>query len=176
MRRDALRRLALACIAVTVSFFLFAPAISSALVTRGDEFLSRAQTRKAVLYYRRGLALDPRSGTALDRYLFFGMQHRTASSVKECARMASAYLAMRPTDSLILVDRALCRQFMRQDAAAGSDFERAARVNEDPRYFTLAGWAAKRAGNSRQARRLFRLALRVDPGFRPALFALARFR
>ncbi|MDP9110781.1 MAG: hypothetical protein M3M96_04030, partial [Candidatus Eremiobacteraeota bacterium] len=125
-------------------------------------------------YYRRGLALNPRSGTALDRYLFFGMQHRTSSSMKECVEMASAFLVDHPLAALILVDRALCRQFMRQDAAAGSDFERAARVTADPRYFTLAGWAAKRNGNAREARRLFRLALRADFRFRPARFALAR--
>lgn len=174
MRTAALRRLAIASFGAAASLVLFAPVISSALVTRGDEFLYRSQVAKARLYYRRAFALNPRSGSALDRYVFFGLQIRTQASLEECVGMTSVYLSSRPRNGIVLADRALCHQFLAQDDQARDDFERAARVTGDPRYYTLAGWAAQRHGRTRDARRLFRLALHAYPGFRPAQSALAR--
>jgi tetratricopeptide (TPR) repeat protein len=168
------RRFCVAAAAVALAGWLFAPQIADGLVVRGDDFMYRNASADAMNRYERALTIDPRNAAATDRIVFTGMELRTAQSLRRAVDVATAYLDRRPHDTVILADRALCYLIQRRYALARSDFERAATLARDPRYFVFAGWAAQHAHDRRHARDLWTRALAIDPHYRPALSALER--
>ncbi|MDQ2871524.1 MAG: hypothetical protein M3R35_00160 [Candidatus Eremiobacteraeota bacterium] len=166
------RRFAVGLTGVLLAAVLFRAQIGSALIVRGDDFLYRNDTAQARRYYARALRVDPDSRAAADRFAFFGMQMRTRQSFTSSIAIATTYLKGHPNDTTLLVDRALGYLAERRFQPAQADFERAARLTRDPRFYTFAGWAARRNGASNRARALWRTALRMHPGYRPAVRAL----
>lgn len=167
-----LRRFAIAAVALVLAFVLFRSQVAQALIVRGDEFLYRGNTPAALERYQRALALMPESQTAADRYAFLSLQQNTPSSLRRAITIAGRYLRRHPGDAVLLTDRALCYLHQKRYALAQNDFERAARSSRSPESFVFAGWAAEHAGRAKSARTLWRLALSVRHGYRPALIAL----
>jgi tetratricopeptide (TPR) repeat protein len=168
-----LRRFAIAAVALALAFVLFRPQVAQALIVRGDEFLYRGNTSAALERYQRALALMPESQTAADRYAFLSLQRNTPSSLRRAITIAGRYLRRHPDDAVLLTDRALCYLHQKRYALAQNDFEHAARSSHAPESFVFAGWAAEHAGRAKSARTLWRLALAVRRGYRPALIALS---
>jgi tetratricopeptide (TPR) repeat protein len=171
-----LRRFAIAAIALTLAFVLFRSQVAQALIVRGDEFLYRGNTAAALERYQRALVLMPQSQTAADRYAFLSLQQNTPASLQRAITIAGRFLRRHQDDAVLLNDRALCYLHQKRYALAQKDFERAARSSNAPESFVFAGWAAEHAGRMKSARTLWRLALSVRRGYRPALIALAEHR
>lgn len=168
------RRFALASISLAMSTLLFRSDIAQGLVVRGDDYVYRNDSGEAMIRYERALSIDPDNGPAVDRMVFLRMEQRTPASLAQGDAIATRYLRTHPRDPAVLADRALCRLIQRRYNAAQPDFQRAAEITRDPRYFTFAGWAALRARDRLAARRLWRAALAVDARFAPARDALER--
>jgi tetratricopeptide (TPR) repeat protein len=162
--------------ALALAGWLFAPQIADGLVVRGDDFMYRNAPKEAMRRYERALLIDNRNAAAADRIAFVGMQMRTPQSLRRAVNVATAYLANRPNDAVILADRALCYLIERRYAPALTDFQRAGTLQRDPRYFVFAGWAASHEHDRRHARALWRMALAIDPHDIPARSALDRWR
>lgn len=167
------RRACVAAFALAASAVLFRSQVADALVVRGDDFLYRGDRAAALLHYKRALSIDGHSEAAADRFVFIEMQQRTGKSLRDAVAVSTVALSAQPHDAVLLADRALCLLLLRRYDAARSDFESAARINDDARYYTFAGWASFHAGNLIAARALWRAALRADPRFRAASMALA---
>lgn len=167
------RRFAIALVALTASALCFRSQIAAALVVRGDEFMNRNAIPQAIARYQRALTIDRDNANAADRLVFASLEARTPALLRSGIGIATQYLVRHPHDATLLADRGLCYLAERRYAAAGPDFERAARFLKDPRYFTFAGWAARRAGDDARARMLWRAALAIDAHFVPARTALA---
>jgi hypothetical protein len=120
------------------------------------------------------MRLDPNSEVAVDRFVFFGIQERSAEVLNESAAVASSYIATHPEDGLVRVDRALCFEILKRHGAAATDFAIAASRLHSAKYYTFAGWARYRAGDRREARMLWNSALSIQRAYRPALRALQK--
>jgi tetratricopeptide (TPR) repeat protein len=170
------RRLSVAVVAVAIAAWVFSPQIAGGLVVRGDDFLYRNAWSQAMHRYERALKFDRENSEAADRIAFLGMELRTPQSLHRAIEVATAYLSRRPGDATILADRGLCYLIQRRYALAGADFERAARLQNDPQYFAFAGWSAYHSRDWRRARTLWRQALAIDPHYAPARDALEHLR
>lgn len=167
------RRFAVAFLALLCAAAIFKGQIASALVIRGDDYLYRGDRAHALERYRRAMSLAPAFSVAADRFVFVMMQQHTRDSLNQAIAVATGYLHAHPHDSDLLTDRALCYLHLRRYAFAQRDFERAAHEAHAPSDYVFAGWAAQRAGHARIARALWRRALLVRPGYRPAIIALS---
>lgn len=168
------RLAAAACAALFAAALLLRPQISDALVQRGDASFERSAGGDALRYYDRALRLNPDSQTAADRYVFALLQRHGTAAVNRAVAAADAYLERHPGDAQILADRAMCYLLLKRYAAARSDFAAAAPVTHEPRYYVFAGWLARHERDAQGARRLWRLALKLDAHYAPALAALAK--
>ncbi len=173
---SALRRFAIAVLSIAISAVLFHTQLAGALIVRGDEMLVRNSYDGAINRYRRALWLDSSSSIAADRFMFVSLQRRTPQALSSAIGVASAYLAKRHDEPTLLFDRGLCQLLLRRYGAALLDFDRAAHLTRDPQEYAFAGWAAKRSGKLSQAVNLWNAALRLRPGYRPALAALAEVK
>ena len=158
--------------ALLAAAMLFRPQVSTAVVTRGDEFLYRSDLAGARKYYARAILIDPNNGVAVDRLAFFGMQLRTPASLQSSLAVTEAYLAKHPDDANVRADRGLCLQILKRYRLAAREFAIAASQAHDARYYTFAGWDALRSGDRTAARKFWQLALNAQPQFSPALGAL----
>ncbi len=172
-RRLTLRRLAVATIAVLCAAPIVRPAISSALVTRGDTLLYARDTR-ALEKYRLALRIDPTNLDAADRYVFAAFLNRRRAELEEAINLAGVFLTRDPSDAALRMDRALCLQLLKRYAAARVDFEWVGRQRADVQALALAAADAKKTGDWATARRLLLLANRTDPTYIPVRAALAR--
>jgi tetratricopeptide (TPR) repeat protein len=168
------RRVILALAALFLSALAFRSQISQAVVVRGDDMLYRNRLDAARDRYRRALAIDPSSETAVDRYVFASMERRTPNALAQAISIASTFLKSHPKDGPLLADRALCYLLQHRYRQALNDFRDAAARMRDPRYYVFAGWCARRLGERSDARSLWEAALMIRSGFRPALAALRR--
>jgi tetratricopeptide (TPR) repeat protein len=168
------RRLALALLSLLLCACFFRGAVSVALVTRGDGFFQKGQLERARVYYARALFFDRGSTVAADRFAFAGFELRTPDAIGSSLRVASQALALAPNDVKLLEDRGLLYQLARRYRLARPDFERAASLSNDSRWYHLAAWASYRSGDSGAARKLWHAALSSDPSFAPARLALAK--
>jgi tetratricopeptide (TPR) repeat protein len=171
-----LRRIALALCGIATAAWILRPQISDALVARGDEFLYRADARRALEFYRRALGVDGDDGAAADRFAFVAAMLRDSSANAEALRETSAYLQRHPDDMIVRMDRAMAYRAAGISQAALSDFSLVGARTNDPRAFTFAGYAAERSGDAPLARRLWRAALALQPAFIAAQRALERKR
>jgi tetratricopeptide (TPR) repeat protein len=169
-----LRRTVLALLGIVVSAGILRPQISDALVVRGDEFLYRADAARALDYYRRALAVDGDDGAAVDRFAFVATMVRDARVNAEALRETSAYLQRHPDDAIVRMDRAMAYRAAGIARGALADFALVGARTNDPRALTFAGYAAQRSGDAALARRLWRAALALQPGFVAAKRALER--
>lgn len=167
------RRFAVALVALILGALLFRAQLAQSLVVRGDDFMYRGQSARALSRYSRALYFDPSLGLAADRFVFLAMQLRDKDSLKSAFEVANRYLARNPDDAGVLSDRAMCYLVERQYGRARADFERAAHLQRNARDYVFAGWAAVHSGDVNGARTLWHVALAVDPQFRPAALALA---
>ena len=169
-----LRRTALALLGIAAAAWILRPQISDALVVRGDEFLYRSDSKRALDYYRRALAVDGDDAAAADRFAFVAAMTRDVRANAEALREASAYLRRHPDDAIVRMDRAMAYRAAGYSGAALADFSLVGALTNDPRAFTFAGFAAERSGDPRLARRMWRAALALQPGFVAAKRALGR--
>lgn len=167
------RRFAIAFGALAIAGVLFHQQVAVALVVRGDDYLYRGETAQALERYRRAIVMAPLSQTATDRFVFISMQRNTQASLHAGVLAATHYLSARPEDDVVLSDRALCYLREKRYVQAESDFERAAQVSGAPEAYVFAGWAAQHSGRRYAARALWKKALSVRAGYKPALLALA---
>jgi tetratricopeptide (TPR) repeat protein len=170
------RRVLVVATALAISAVLFHHQIASALVTRGDEFLVRANLARASIFYARALAFDPTSVLAADRMAFASYQLRTPEALLSSIRIVTTTLQAHPNEPYLLYDRGVCYRDLGLFHEAQSDFALAGVTTHDPRMLQLAGWAAFHAGNRNAARIYWRNALRLDPRFELARRALMRTR
>ncbi|HTZ55225.1 MAG TPA: hypothetical protein VMB20_09160 [Candidatus Acidoferrum sp.] len=173
--RLSARRIMLVLIAITVSVPILRPAISSALVTRGDSLLF-ARDARAMEKYRLALAVDPENIDAADRYVFAAFLSRRRPMLDEAVQLAGDVLARNQGDAALRMDRALCLQLLKRYAAAQKDFEWVGRHRSDVQALALAAADARKRGQQFAARRLLLLAHRMDPNYVPVRLALARSR
>jgi tetratricopeptide (TPR) repeat protein len=169
-----LRRTALALLGIAAAACILRPQISDALVVRGDEFLYRADPRRALDYYRRALAVDADDGAAADRFAFVAAMIRDPRADAEALRETSVYLQRHPDDAVVRMDRAMAYRAAGISGAALADFSLVGALTGDPRAFTFAGYAAVRRGDARLARRMWHAALALQPRFVAAKHALER--
>lgn len=168
------RRFIVAIASVAASAWLFRGQVSSALVTRGDDFVQMGRPQQALAYYHRALVLDRGSTLAAERYAFTGLLIKSRSSLESAVAIASEALREEPGNEAILTDRALCLNSLGRFHDAMRDFEQLARKTDDARYYEFAAQAARRAGERRRARALFIAVLERRPGFPAAERELAR--
>lgn len=166
------RRFLVAFLAIACAGVLFRAQVADALVIRGDDYLYRGDPVDALERYRRALSLMPSLQVAADRYVFVSMEEHTAPALRRATDLAGSYLRSHPSDAVLLADRALCYLHLHRYVLAQRDFEKAAQVSRAPGNYVFAGWAALRAGRTPQAKALWRRALRLHAGYRPALIAL----
>lgn len=171
-----LRRFAVAVFALSCASVLFRTQVADALVIRGDEYMYRGDRIAALERYKRALTIAPGLEVAADRYVFVSLERQTPSSLRAAIAVADRYLRRHPSDAAVLSDRALCYLHLQRYGLAQQDFERAAKATHEANDYVFAGWAAARAGHLRQADGLWREALRVHPGYRPAMAALSERR
>jgi tetratricopeptide (TPR) repeat protein len=171
--RRSLRRLSVACIALALAVPLVRPAISSALVTRGDALLY-ARDARAKEKYRLALEIDPANVDAADRYLFVSFLSRDPQDLDDGIHLATTILAYDRGDATLRMDRALCLQLRGRYAQARVDFERVGKERGDVQALVLAAADAKRVGDAHAGHRLLLLAHRLDPKYAPVRIALAR--
>jgi tetratricopeptide (TPR) repeat protein len=168
------RRFGIALLSLALCAYFFRGAVSVALVTRGDGFFQKGRLEHARMYYARALFFDRASTLAADRFAFAGIELRTPQAITSSLAVASEALARSPNDVKLLQDRGLLLQISRRYRLARIDFERAAVLSQDSRWYHLAAWAAYRSGDPRAARGLWRAAVRTDPSFVPARLALTK--
>ena len=161
---------------MAVSLALFHRQLADALVVRGDDMLIQNVYSGATERYQRALWFDPGSVVAIDRLVFVALQQRTPGALRSATALASGYLSTHRTNPTLLFDRALCYLRLKNYQLAYMDFSRAAQLTGDPEQYTFAGWAARRAGRQHQAWALWRRALRMRHGYRPAVAALGELR
>ncbi len=171
--KTSLRRLALVAIALLGACPILRPAISSALVTRGDALLY-ARDNRAKIKYRLALQIDPGNVIAADRYVFATFLERTSAALEEGVQVAGLVLRDNPEATVVRMDRALCLQRLRRYAAAERDFERVGEERRDVQALALAASDAARSSDAAKAKRLLRQAERIDPRYAPVQLALAR--
>jgi tetratricopeptide (TPR) repeat protein len=176
MTSGPLRRTALALVGIGVAALILRPQISDALVVRGDEFLYRAEPGRALEYYRRAFEVDGDDGAAVDRFAFVASMRRDPRTNAEALRETSAYLERHPGDTTVRMDRAMTYRAAGIMRGALADFSLVGAWTGDPRAYTFAGYAALRCGDASLARRLWRAALTLQPGFAAAKRALRRNR
>lgn len=168
------RRFVLAAAGVLIAGWLLRDQLSDALVVRGDEFLFRGRLQAANRYYARALAFDADSAIAVDRSVFAALLSHHRDALETGVRLAAGYLARHPDNDAVRWDRAMADRVLDDATAAASDFAIVGYRTRDERALALAGLEARRGGARLRARRLLRAALALDPGFPPALRALAR--
>jgi tetratricopeptide (TPR) repeat protein len=166
----------LAVLAVGIAAAIVRPQLADALVVRGDEYLYRSQPSRALAYYARAMTIDADDGAAADRFAFVAMMLHEGSALDEAVRETSAYLSRHPDDAVVRMDRAMAFRAAGASQAALADFSLAGARTGDPVALTFAGYAAERLGERGLARRLWRSASAVRPGFAPAVRALERYR
>lgn len=169
-------RLFLAALSLAIGSALFHVQVADALIVRGDDLLVQNAYTGAAQHYRRALWFNPESGVAVDRIMFVSLQQRTPEALRSAVVLASQYLQRRPEEAEVLSDRALCYLKLRKYGRAYRDFFRAAQVTADPAQYTFAGWAARRSGRFQQAAAMWRRALTIRNGYRPAAVALAELK
>ena len=167
------RRFAVALFTLFCAATLFRSNVASALMIRGDGYLYRGEQAQALQRYRRALLLSPALEVAADRFVFVSLERQTPQSLRQAIAVANRYLHRNPNDAAVLSDRALCYLHLHRYALAQRDFEQAATISGTPSTYVFAGWAAQHAGRQRRALELWRRALRLRPGYRPALIALS---
>jgi tetratricopeptide (TPR) repeat protein len=170
----AFRRTALAVLGVSIAASILRPQVSDALVVRGDEFLYRADWPRALDFYRRALVVDADDGAAADRFAFVATALRDRGARAEALRETSAYLQNHPDDAVVRMDRAMAYREEKNARAALADFALVGARTSDPRAFVFAGYAAESGGDAPLARRFWRAALSLQPGFIAARRALER--
>jgi tetratricopeptide (TPR) repeat protein len=173
--RLSLRRLIVVLTALLCAIPIVRPAISSALVTRGDAMLF-ARDPRAEEKYRLALAIDPANVVAADRYVFAAFLSRRPAELEAGVQLAGTVLVRDPRNAALRIDRALCLQILKRYAAARADFEWVGKQRGDVQALALAAADARRSGREADARRLLLLAHRVDPLYVPVRLALARSR
>ncbi|HUA09832.1 MAG TPA: hypothetical protein VMA98_11245 [Candidatus Acidoferrales bacterium] len=169
--RSSLRRFFVAAAALALAFPLLRPAISEALVSRGDALLY-ARDGRAMEKYHEAWLLDRGSSDAADRYVFAAFLARR--ELESAVDVATATLTVRPRDVRLRMDRALCLHVLGRIAAASRDFEQAGREARDVQALALAADDAMKLHELRRTRTLLSLAHRIDPGYLPVARALRR--
>ncbi len=167
-------RTVLTTFALIVAGILLRAQLSSALVTRGDSLAYWGERSQARAMYARALVLDRTNRVAADRYAFDASISNNASVIRSGVTVASRYLSRNPDDGILLMDRALCYQHEGTLARAIADFQRAGRIEHDPRAFMFAALDERTLRHSGRARRLLKDAIALDPTFQPARVELAR--
>ncbi len=173
--RLTLRGLLLVLVALAITIPILRPAISSALVTRGDALLF-ARDARAQEKYRLAFAIEPANLDAADRYVFVAFLSRNAAALEDGIRFATAVLRRFPDSETLRMDRALCLQLLRRYAEARADFERVGRERDDVQALALAAGDARRLNDPAGARGLLVLARRIDATYAPVRMVLARRR
>ena len=171
-RPTVLRRFGIAGIALVVSTLVLRVPLSSALISRGDDMLYQGDTARALSFYRRALTFNSQDEVAADRFAFVSMTLHRPTNLREAIAVATRFLNVAPSDSVLRMDRALCEWRLRNDRAAESDFGMVGVQRNDPRALVFAGYAALRDGKGADARRWWRAALGIRARYVPALRAL----
>lgn len=164
--------------ACTVSGLVLRPALSSALVSRGDALTFQGQTRHALAVYSRAIALDGNDAVALDRYLFSALLVHDDGALREAVAAGERYMRRHPQALSVEFDVALDEQRLHRYGAAAAHFEATGSRTHDPAAFVFAALDVA-ASQPARAIRLLHAALRMDPAFAPArrdLTILARGR
>lgn len=171
--RSSSRKLLVVAVALMLAVPLLRPALSSALVTRGDALLYAGDAR-ARAKYALALRVDAANVVAADRYIFSAFLSRKPDELEDAVRIAGPVLRAHPREATVRLDRALCLQLLKRYALAARDFELAGRERGDVQALALAAADAKRSGDALKARRLLRAAAALDPGYVPVKVALER--
>jgi Flp pilus assembly protein TadD len=172
---NTLRRLLLVVTALLLAAPLLRPAMSSALVTRGDALLF-ARDARARAKYALALRFDPGNTVAADRYVFSAFLSRKPSQLEDAVGVAGAVLRKRPNEAILRMDRALCLQLLRRYALAARDFELVGRERHDVQALALAAADQRLGGNAAKGRQLLLIAATIDPHYMPVRVALERDR
>jgi tetratricopeptide (TPR) repeat protein len=171
----ASRRILVVATALLVSVPILRPALSSALVTRGDALLYARDVR-AREKYSLALRIDPGNTVAADRYVFAAFLSRKPQELEDAVRVASVVLKTYPHEASVRMDRALCLQLRKQYRMAAQDFEEVGRERADVQALALAASDERMGGDMLAARRLLFAAAHIDPKYMPVRIALERSR
>jgi Flp pilus assembly protein TadD len=169
----ASRRVLLVATALLLSAPILRPALSSALVTRGDALLYARDVR-AREKYALALWVDPGNTVAADRYVFAAFLSRKPEQLEDAVRVASVVLQTHPHEANVRMDRALCLQLRKQYRLAARDFEEVGGERADVQALALAAADERIGGDMSAARRLLSAAAHIDPNYVPVRIALER--
>jgi tetratricopeptide (TPR) repeat protein len=169
----SLHRASLIAIALLLAIPLLRPALSSALVSRGDALLY-ARDPAATTMYRRAVDVDADDDLAADRYAFAALLSHRRSQVEDAIRVVGVALRSTPNDAKLRMDEALCLQTLKYYASAENDFAQVALQTNDVEAFLFAADDERKLSRIAIARRFLVDAVRIDPSYIPARLALRR--
>jgi tetratricopeptide (TPR) repeat protein len=167
------RRLSLIGLAIAAATLLLHKQLSMMIVLRGDALAYESVARSNAMY-ERALVFDPENSVAADRLIFHAILSHDPLRIREALAVGERQLERDPGNSTLMMDRALCFQLLGDLRSAMRDFANVGIRSRDPRALLFAGDDAAKLGRIGDARRLLRLAIDRDPGFRPARLALER--
>ncbi|HTX57052.1 MAG TPA: hypothetical protein VMD47_08095 [Candidatus Acidoferrales bacterium] len=172
---SSMRRLIVALVALLLALPMLRPALSGALVTRGDALLY-ARNARAREKYALAFAIDPSNLQAVDRYVFLAFLSRSRAGLEDAVHVADEALEAHPDDAALRMDRGLCLQVLRRFERAEQDFERVGFERGDVQALALAAADSRKHGDRAKALRLLRIAHALDPRYVPVRVALERSR
>jgi tetratricopeptide (TPR) repeat protein len=167
-------RLLVVMSAVVVAGVILRVPLSSALVIRGDDYITRGDMQHAEIMYDRAITLDSENENAVDREAFRAILTHNKPNIAHAIRLTTRYLQDNPRNVTVLMDRALAFQLLRQYSRATRDFAAAGELSKDGRALTFAALDALHDGKLAAARSLLKRAIRVDPRFGLARVELHR--
>jgi tetratricopeptide (TPR) repeat protein len=165
------RRLAIVAIALLLSAVLLRGAMSSALVSRGDELEIAGDGGRAIAKYKLAIMLDHANAVALDRFAFSAIRSHRTERLRETLRLMGASSIASPQ---LIMDRALCLHLLGEYSRAAFDFEAAGMKQHDARALLFAALDQRRAHHIARARSELSAAVAFDPAFVPAQAAYVR--
>jgi tetratricopeptide (TPR) repeat protein len=172
--KATVRRWFLIGISLLIAILLLRGQISMMLLDRGD-IAAYARDGRASMFYERALAVDPSNAAAADRLMFQAILSHDKAILQRAVRIGDDQLMHDGHNETVRMDRALCLQLLGRRREAMTDFAAVGRATGDPRALLFAADDAAKLMARDRARELLRVAVRLDPRFKPARVALGRF-
>lgn len=139
------RRALLAIVGIALAALAARPEIANGVAARGDDVAEAGDAGRAQIYYRRALAIDPSSSTALDRTAVSAMMLGNTTREEDAVRRLRGALANR-SDAALLFDLALLQLKMHRYSASSDAFRHLRDAEPSALFAAAARIVARRSG------------------------------